>query len=117
MKQFALGLLLASLPLHAQELPAAQVASIAAAQAGAWTSSAKPVREVMPLFGRDATNSYTPKLSVRGGPWPVGRPPIPPASAEKQLAAFGTVLLCAPSAIDQPCRPVESFNVARRSAR
>ncbi|WP_419815469.1 hypothetical protein [Glacieibacterium sp.] len=238
MKRLALGVALAfTLPVDAQELPPAQVASIAAAQTAAWKGSAKPVREIVPLFGRtlafdlprpfvlsyqvqsprqflqesapigersenwtrlatvnafanagrsptstadlseqlfrpracttgpiyqnlgerefapgikvttvsigcaslppgaypaalagageqdfawlfrDATNVYTLKLSVRGKPWPAGRPPIPPASAEKQLAVFGNVLLCAPDATDLPCRTVESFNVARRSAK
>jgi hypothetical protein len=238
MKGIALAVALAAaVPLQAQELPAADIAAIATAQARVWKTSTKPIREVLPLFGRtiafdlprplvlsyqvqsprqflqesapvgessdtwtrlvtvnafanasktpltspaiadqlfrpracstgaiyenlgerdfapgvrvttlsigcaslpagaypaalagageqdfawmfrDATNIYTLKLSVRGKPWPVGRPPIPPGSAEKQLAVLGTVLLCAPGATDLPCRTVEGFNVARRSAK
>ena len=64
---------------------------------------------------RDATNVYTLKYSIRGKPWPVGRPPIPVADAERQLAVFGKVQLCTQNAPDAVCKQVMIFNIARKA--
>lgn len=63
---------------------------------------------------RDATNFYAVKSSFRGAPWPVGKPPIPVADADRQLALLGPIQLCAADAPDEPCKTNLLLEKARR---